>query len=67
MTQEWQDITSTPRVACSSAAYVKVYYGGDDAAKLKKLINPRLPTNLSLRGNGRSLMFFVSVTESNSK
>lgn len=67
MTQEWQDITSTPRVACSSAAYVKVYYGGDDAAKLEKLINPRLPTNLSLRGNGRSLMFFVSVTESNSK
>lgn len=45
---------------------VKVSYGGDAAAQLREHVRARLPINLKLRGHKRSLMFFASVSESNS-
>eukprot|EP00966_Prymnesium_polylepis_P130497 3018410-Prymnesium_polylepis.1 len=66
LSQKWRSITENPSVACSEGAYVKVYYGGDAAAQLQEHVRARLPTNLKLRGHRRSLMFFVSVSESNS-
>jgi hypothetical protein len=66
LSQRWQNVTADPSVACSQGAYVKVYYGGDAAARLQARARARLPANLCLRGHRRSLMFFVSVSESNS-
>ena len=66
ISQQWRNITANPSVACSQGAYVKIYYGGDAAARLQERVRARLPTNLCLRGHRRSLMFFVSISESNS-
>jgi hypothetical protein len=66
ISQPWRNITANPSVACSQGAYVKIYYGGDAAARLQKRVRARLPANLCLRGHRRSLMFFVSISESNS-
>mmetsp|Transcript_31689 Transcript_31689/g.86676 ORF Transcript_31689/g.86676 Transcript_31689/m.86676 type:complete len:209 (+) Transcript_31689:521-1147(+) len=66
LSQQWRNITADPSIACTLGAYMKVYFGGDAAAQLQERVRARLPTGLKLRGHRRSLMFFVSVSESNS-
>jgi hypothetical protein len=66
LTQQWRKVTEDPSIACTEGTYVKVYYGGEAAARLQERARARLPANLSLRGHRRSLMLFVSASESNS-
>ena len=62
----WRDVTKSPRDACVEGGYVKVYYGGKAAMRMQTRGSARLPSNLRLRGHKRALMFFVSVSDSNS-
>lgn len=66
LSHAWRDVTEHPDVARAEGGYVKVYYGGEAAARLQQRMRARLPTNLRLRGHRRALMFFVSVSASNS-
>ena len=61
---DWQVITDNPRRALTDAGYLQVYYGGESALRLYRATRARLPANLMLRMHSRSLIFFVSLTDS---